>query len=125
MDRYVILAVEYERGGATDEERSLGWLAPELADAGLSLVEDTRRVREWVGVIDGDTHARFAKRWGLGDRADQPGVGVLTEYGHLPCLTYTWDRMQWEGAEPSPIVWISVKLSEPIEAELVAHGWCG
>ena len=124
MDRYVILAVEYERG-ATDEERSLRWLAPELADAGLSLTEDTRRVREWVGAIDGDTHARLAERLGLGDRADQPGVGVLTEYGQLPCLTYTWDGMQCEGAGSSPIVWISVKLSDPIEAELVAYGWCG
>jgi len=52
MDRYLTLAVEYEPH-ATDAQRSLGWLAPELVDANLTITDDVPGVRRWAGVIDG------------------------------------------------------------------------
>ena len=63
MDRYLTLAVEYEPH-ATDAQRSLGWLAPELVDANLTITDDVPGVRRWAGVIDGDTYERFVDSWG-------------------------------------------------------------
>jgi len=116
MDRHVILAVEYEPD-AKDAERSLGWLVPELVDAGLTITADNRGVRKWAGVIDGDNYERFADRWQLANKADQLSL-MRTEYGHLAGHRYTWDGMEWELSGWSPIVWMSLEVSEPIEAEL-------
>jgi len=116
MDRYVTLVVEYERD-AKDAERSLGWLVPELADAGLTMTDDTQGLRKWAGVIDGETYDRFAERWDLANKADQPNL-MQAAYGHLAGHCYTWDGMEWELSGWSPIVWMSLEVSEPIEAEL-------
>jgi hypothetical protein len=116
MDRYVIVAVEYEPD-AKDAECSLGWLVRELRDAGLTMTEDTQAVREWAGVVDGDTYARFADGWDLGNKPDQPSL-MQTEHGCLAAHRYTWDGMEWELSGWSPIVWMSIAVSEPIEAEL-------
>jgi hypothetical protein len=76
-------------------------------------------------VIDEDTYTRLADSWDLANKTDEPNVGILTEYGHLTCHAYTWDGMEWERAGSSPIVWMNLKVSEPIETELVAYRWCG
>ena len=78
----VRLRVKYEPD-ATDVQRSLGWLTPELIDADLTLTEDGN-VREWSSVVDNDTYARLADAWGLDgqlgsrmfDGLRWPGVGV-------------------------------------------------
>ena len=116
MDRYVIMAVEYEPN-AKDAERSLGWLVPELWDAGLTMAEDTEAVRKWTGTVDRDTYCRFADGWDLRNKPDQPSL-MQTEHGCLAGHRYTWDSMEWELSRWSPIVWMSIEVSEPIEAEL-------
>ena len=105
MDRYLILAVEYEFD-ATDAQRSLGWVAPELVDAGLTVTEDKCGVRKWAGLIDGDTYETFVARWG-GD-------------AHLPNYRHTWDGMEWESGGSSPVVWASLTATalEPVKSNL-------
>jgi len=93
MDRYVILTVEYEPT-ATKAQRSVGWLAPELVDAGLTMTYDLLGRRKWAGLIDGDTFERFVASWG--------GDADLANYRH------TWDGMEWEADGSSPIVWASI-----------------
>jgi len=94
-DQYLIsLQVKYEPC-ATGVKRSLGWLAPELVRADLTLTED-EEVREWAGVIDGDTFERLAGAWGL-------------EHGSH---AHVFDGMEFEEAGFSPIVWVSLTVSE-------------
>jgi len=116
MDRYVILEAEYEPH-AKDAERSLRWLVPELVEAGLTMTEHTPGVRNWAGVIDGDTYERFAAAWDLGNKADARNGGVPTD-GHLAQHSYTWDGMEWDLGGWSPIIWMNLKVSEPIEAQV-------
>jgi len=105
MDRYLTLAVEYEPH-ATDAQRSLGWLAPELVDANLTITDDVPGVRRWAGVIDGDTYERFVDSWG-----GEP---------HIPDYRHTWDGMEWEAGGSSPIVWASLTATalEPVKPNL-------
>jgi hypothetical protein len=105
MDRYLILAVEYEPD-ATDAQRSLGWVAPELVDAGLTMTADMLGVRRWAGVIDSDRYERFVDSWG-GD-------------AHLANYRHTWDGMEWEAGGSSPIVWASLTATtlEPVKPNL-------
>ena len=103
MDRHVTLAVEY-RPDATDAQRSLSWLAPDLARAGLMLSEEDD-VRKWRGVIDGDTYARFADAWGL-----NPDLGSQR---------HVLDGTAFEHRGFSPIVWVSLSVSEPANTDPV------
>ena len=105
MDRYLILAVEYEPD-ATDAQRSLGWVAPELLDAGLTMTDDMLGVRKWAGLLDGDTYERIVDSWG--------GDADLANYRH------TWDGMEWEVEGSSPIVWASLTAIalEPLKPNL-------
>jgi len=109
MDRYVIVAVEYEPD-ATDAQRSLGWLAPDLADAGLTMTDDMLGVRKWAGLLDGDTYERLVDSWG-GD-------------AHLASYRHTWDGMEWEAGGSSPIVWASITATalEPVNLPFVYVG---
>ena len=105
MDRVVILAVDYEPG-ATHAQRSLGWVAPELVGAGLTMTDDMLGVRRWAGFIDGDTYESFVDSWG--------GDAQLATYRH------TWDGMEWESGGSSPIVWASLTATalEPVKPNL-------
>ena len=116
MDRFVILRVEYEPE-AKDVERSLRWLVPELADAGVTMTGETRAARKWAGVVDGDTYASLVDGWELGSKPRQASL-MQTEYGCLAGHCYTWDGLEWELCGWSPIVWMSLEVSEPIGAEL-------
>jgi len=100
MGRYVILTVEYEPD-ATHAQRSLGWLPPVLVDAGLTMTEDSPRLRKWAGVIDGETYARFADAWGVRDES----------------RIYIFDGMEFESDGFSPVVYWSLSVSEPVEAD--------
>ena len=114
MNRYVTLRVAYEPD-TTNPERSLGWLVPELVDAGLALTEDAPTERIWSGAIDQESYARLAEAWDLENRAN----GLYTgEHGPRECQVYTWDGMEWERAGVSPIVWVELEVSEPVGTEL-------
>jgi hypothetical protein len=106
MDQYFVsLTVKYEPD-ATIVQRSIGWLAHELVRAGLTLTEDTTDVRRWTGVLDAETYARVALAWRL---EDVRRVHIL-------------DAMKFEAGRGSPVVWVSLTVSEldPITREL-AH----
>ena len=112
--RYVIVEAAYE-ADATQTERSLRALAPELADAGLTIITDSPALRKWAGVIDDDTYARMADACAL-DR--KPGTNLLsvTECGELTCHAYTWDGMEWERNGSSPVVWMRLQVSGGVRA---------
>jgi hypothetical protein len=53
----------------------------------------------------------------LGNKAGQPNLPP-TGCGYAPSHRHTWDGIEPESCGWSPIVWTSLKISEPIEAEL-------
>jgi hypothetical protein len=110
-ERYVTLVAALEPDAA-DCVRSAGWLVPELADAGLTLTEDTPDSRTWAGMVDGDTYARFAEGWGLEHKPSEATLGVPGEHGDLACYSYTFDGLEWESGGSSPIVWMRLTVSE-------------
>jgi len=113
-DRYIVLEVAYEP--QLDYGRSLEWIAPELKDAGLIMTADhtnePRTSRTWTGIVDGPTFERFADAFGLHDGTVQPRFGLLTEPGQMLARTYTLDGMNWEAAGESPIVYVSLSVSD-------------
>ena len=93
------LQVRYEPY-ATDVQRSLSWLAPELVGAELTLTEDDD-TRRWVGVIDANTYMRVVGAWSL-------------EGGHR-----VFDGMEFEVEGSSPIVYVTLD-TEPEPAHAMA-----
>ena len=103
---YVALDVRYEPG--VRDGTSLAWIAPELRDDGLDLIEDhldePKPSRIWAGCVDGPTFKRFATAWAL-DRSDE-------DFGRSedrPCCERTFDGMNWEVDGVSPIISVSVR----------------
>ena len=93
-DYFIRLRVRYEPE-ATGCQRSLSALMPELAPARLGVIEDSMDFREWAGVIDHQTYVRFAQVW-LRSR---------------DCGSYTFDGLEWEHEEWSPVVWAKVTVT--------------
>ena len=104
-DRHVTITVTYDLHPTYG--RSLEWIAPELSDAGLTLIEDHTRGpqpwRAWAGVVDERTFKRFADAWHLDGGTDETCSAA-------PC-TYTFDGMNWEAGGASPIVSVSVHVT--------------
>jgi hypothetical protein len=92
--------------------RSLEWIAPELCDAGLSLIEDrtagAKPSRTWAGSVSGATFARFSDAWGLDTKPDEGPSDVVTEAGRRSLHAYTFDGMNWETGGESPVVYVTV-----------------
>ena len=114
-DRYIVVEVAYEK--QLDYGRSLGWLAPELKDAGLIMTEDhtnePRPSRTWAGIVDGPTFERFTHAFGLANELGEPTFRLLTEPGQIFARTYTLEGMNWEAAAgESPIVYVSVSVGD-------------
>jgi hypothetical protein len=124
-DRYIVIRVAYDRHPSYG--RSLGWIAPELRDAGLMLTEDhcagLTPSRTWEGFVDGPTFQRFAGAWGLRDKPYERTAGIVPGAGHLAWRAYTFDGMNWEIGGESPIVYVSVivgVVDAPCETEIDA-----
>ena len=102
---HILISVKYEPH-ATDLQRSLTCLTPELVRIGLTLAEHDD-VRTWIGVLDADSYARLAAAWGLDERRSH---------------RLTFDGMEWEAAGSSPIVWVSLDVTEldAVERQLAA-----
>ena len=119
-DRFIVIAVAYDRHPGYG--RSLDWIAPELSDAGLSLIEDhtdgASPSRTWAGAVDEPTFERFADAWGLHDETDEPPPTGAD--GHPAMHTYTLDGMNWEARGESPIVSATVHILV-IQDEPKAH----
>jgi hypothetical protein len=104
--RLVTVTVVYERRARCAP--TLEWIAPELKDAGLSLIEDHHKgsypSRMWAGSVDGPAFARFADAWQLGDECSEPTSGSLDAHA------YTFDRMNWKTGGESPIVSVTIQV---------------
>jgi hypothetical protein len=99
-NQYLItLQVKYEPY-ATDAQRSLSWLAPELVGAQLTLTEDDD-TRRWVGVIDANMYTQV--------------VGAWSSEG----LHRVFDGMEFEVEGSSPIVYVTLD-TEPQPAYAAA-----
>ena len=109
-DRFIILTVAYERRAGRGP--SLGWIAPELQDAGLSLIEENHHgwnpSRQWAGLVDGPTFDRLADAWHLHAKNDEPASG--NGDGHPTMHAHTLDGMNWETQGESPIVFATVQV---------------
>jgi hypothetical protein len=96
-DRYITIKVAYDSHSSYG--RSLQWIAPELNEAGLNLIEDRRHdprpSRTWAGAVDEDTFRRFADAWRLDHEVDD---------------TFTLDGMNWEVGGASPVVYVCVHI---------------
>jgi hypothetical protein len=103
---HILISVKYEPD-ATDLQRSLAWLTPELKHTGLTLTEGDD-ARTWHGVIDRDTYAPFAATWALDE--------------HHPSHRQMFDGLQWESNGSSPIVWACLDVTDlpAVERELAA-----
>jgi hypothetical protein len=112
-DRYLIVRVAYDR--LHTYGRSLDWLAPELAGAGLELLEDRTDEpspsRTWAGVVSGATFDRLADAWRLDAAASEPVLALATDVGQLRGRDYTLDGMNWEYGGESPIVYVSIHVA--------------
>src|SRR5664279_2630911 len=110
--RYIVIQVAYEPNVVYG--RSLEWIAPELKDAGLTLIEEHAdecgASRTWAGVVDGATTQRFADAWHLPDEFYEPAAANLAEDGHIARVRRTLDGMNWEVDGESPIVYVSVEI---------------
>jgi hypothetical protein len=120
--RFIVIKAVYER--QIQYGRSLEWIAPELHDAGLSLIEDhadePSPSRTWAGILDAPTFRRFADAWHLHDQVDEPVVAEAD--GHPAAHTYTLDGMNWEDRGESPIVYVTVDVRiTPDQRERRAH----
>jgi hypothetical protein len=112
-DQYVIVRVAYDRRHGYG--RSLQWIAPELADARLELIEDRAEEpspsRTWAGVVSGSTFEHFASAWRLESAASEPILELVTDGRPLRGRDYTFDGMNWESGGESPIVYVSVHIA--------------
>ena len=93
---------------------SLSWIAPELTDAGLALIDDhlddPMPSRTWAGSVDGRTFERFAKSWRL-PRENAVGSTSKGDDGEdTAAYERTYDGMNWEVGGDSPIISVSVHV---------------
>ena len=110
--RFLIIKVAYDRDAEYAE--SLEWIAPELKDAGLSLIEDhtdgPSPSGTWAGIVDAPTFERFADDWQLHDETNEPTLGN-TDW-HPTIYAQTLDGMNWEADGESPIVYMTLHVVE-------------
>jgi hypothetical protein len=114
--RYVTLAAAYEPD-ATDWVRSPGWLVPELVDARWTLIEAAPNSRSYAGVIDADTYARVAEGLSLERKRGEANLSTPGEHGNLASYSYTFDGLEWESGGSSPVIWMRLTVSEPVNTD--------
>ena len=116
--RFIVIRAQFER--QPKHGRALAWIAPELKDAGLKMLEDrtgdVRPARTWAGIVDASTFERFARAWRLRDETAERSSCTPAQDGHHPARSYAFDGMNWESGGESPIVYVSLHVF-PIRAE--------
>ena len=112
--RYIIITVQYDREPIYG--RSLQWIAPELKDSALTMIEDhlgdPTPSRTWAGLLDGPTYEQFAKAWRLPKDADETNTRTPGDDRDLAPHSFTLDGMNWEAGNESPIVCVSLQVME-------------
>jgi hypothetical protein len=115
---YISITVRYEPGPQCGT--SLGWIAPELRQAGLRLVEDhldnQRPTRTWSGSVDEGTFRRFAAGWLLSREDEELSGDEAADRNETVAYTRTFDGMNWEIDGISPIISVSVNAVRRIRA---------
>jgi len=113
--RYITITVQYDR--EPKYGRSLEWLAPELKDAALIMTEDhlgdPAPSRTWAGLVDGPTYEQLANAWRLPKHADNRNPRTTDDERDPDTHTYTLDGMNWEAGNASPIVCVSIEVTQP------------
>lgn len=122
-ERYIIITVVYERH--TEYAQALEWIAPELSNARLSLIDDHAEEpspsRTWAGIVPASTFNRFAHAWQLPEASSKPTSGNTDR--HPATRVYTLDGMNWDAGGQSPIVSVTVQvLATSAEHGVRAHG---
>jgi hypothetical protein len=120
---YISITVRYEPGPPSGT--SLAWIAPELSQAGLRLVEDhldnPRPTRTWAGFVGEGTFRRFAMAWPLPGEDEERGGDDADGQNELVAYTKTFDGMNWEIDGVSPIISVSVEVVRRVRAAAAAH----
>lgn len=108
--QHISITVRYEP--RVSYGTSLAWIAPELGDAGLALVDDhlddPMPSRTWAGSVDRRTFERFAKSWGLPRENEVARPSNVVDRADTASYERTYDGMNWEVGGESPIIWVSV-----------------
>jgi hypothetical protein len=106
------IKVHYER--RPEYGRSLEWIAPELKDAALTLVEDriddARPSRKWRGIVDRPTFEVFANAWRLHDATGELDAYTSDGAKAQPARSYVLDGLNWETNGESPIVSVTLQI---------------
>jgi hypothetical protein len=100
-ERYIIISVAFEPGASNGQ--SLEWVAPELKDAGLTLIEEGAEPspsRTWAGIVEGLTVEHLLHMRHL--------EGGPASNGHPDTDVYAFDGLSWEGNGNSPIVSVTL-----------------
>jgi hypothetical protein len=84
---------------------------------GWTLIDDTPDQRRWDGVIDADTYARVAEGLGLETRRGEANLSMSGEHGNLASYSYTFDGLEWESGGSSPVIWMRLTVSEPVNTD--------
>ena len=110
--QHITMTVRYEP--RVSYGTSLAWIAPELKDAGLALIDDhlddPMPSRTWAGSVDSRTIERFAKSWGFPRENQVGGTPDLDDGEDMASYARTYDGMNWEVGGESPIISVSVHL---------------
>jgi hypothetical protein len=110
-DRFLIIKVTYDRH--PECAQSLESIAPELKDAGLSLIEDhtdgPSPSRTWAGIVHAPMFERFADAWQLHDETNEPTLGNADR--HPTMRAQTLDGMNWEPDGGSPIAYVTLHVA--------------
>jgi hypothetical protein len=112
QSRYISITVRYEPDALCGT--SLGWIAPELRQAGLRLVEDKlddpRPMRTWAGSVDKGTFKRFARGWPPLQEDEELSGDAGADRNETVAYARTFDGMNWESDGVSPIISVSVDV---------------
>jgi hypothetical protein len=93
---------------------SLAWIAPELREAGMALIEDRLAgpipSRTWAGSVDERTFKAFAKSWALPRQNEGGSAATADDSNDSAGFERTYDGMNWEVGGESPIISVSVHV---------------
>ena len=113
--RYITITVQYD--GQPRYGRLLEWIAPELKDSALTMTEDQlddpTPSRTWAGLVDGPIYERFARAWRLPKDTDEATSQTAGDDHEPANHTYTFDGLNWEAGNESPLVCVSVQVMQP------------